>query len=413
MESKNYIDLREVKKEYTSNQLKHIMDKKGDKEQKEVFAALDNITIRIDEGEKVGVIGLNGAGKSTLMQIISGYSKESEGIVEVCGRVNAILEVGTNLSKELTGRENIYLAGEMYGLSKEQIEEMMPKIIEFVDIGLYFDYPVKTYSSGMMARVAFAQISFIEPEILIIDEVLGVGDISFVEKSTKLIQDLCKKGKILLVVSHSMATINQMTDRCIWLNHGKIIMDDKTKIVTDSYIKYVRKLQAEEYAKEAEKRLGDLQQYKDIIFKQFLLKCKDVEQDIFESKDDISIFAVLQSKRNLRNVDVILKIENKLGVVYMINKMSEESGSITSFEKNQTMEISIKLPNCNFTEDTYHIYCYVLEMEKVIGQISSSFKILDNKREYYQKPLILVDSYWDMQYKGEKLKNEHYWDNTF
>ena len=260
MESKNYIDLRNVKKEYATNQLKHIKDKKGIKKQKDIFVALDNITIRVDEGEKVGVIGLNGAGKSTLMQIISGYSKESQGKVEVCGRVNAILEVGTNLSKELTGRENIYLAGEMYGLSKEQIKEMMPQIIEFVDIGPYFDYPIKTYSSGMMARVAFAQISFIEPEILIIDEVLGVGDISFVEKSTKLIQDLCKKGKILLVVSHSMSTINQMTDRCIWLNQGKIVMDDKTKTVTDSYIKYIRKLQSEEYAKEAKKRLRDQEQ---------------------------------------------------------------------------------------------------------------------------------------------------------
>lgn len=413
MEGKNYIDLRNVKKEYSTNQLKHIMDKKGNKTQNETFVALDNITIRVDEGEKVGVIGLNGAGKSTLMQIISGYSKASGGMAEICGRVNAILEVGTNLSKELTGRENIYLAGEMYGLSKEQIKEMMPKIIEFVDIGPYFDYPIKTYSSGMMARVAFAQISFIEPEILIIDEVLGVGDISFVEKSTNFIQDLCKKGKILLVVSHSMSTINQMTERCIWLDHGKIIMDDKTKIVTDSYIKYVRKLQAEEYAKEANKRLGELQKYEDIIFKQFLMKYKNREQDIFESNDDISISVVLQTKRNLKNVDIVFKIENKLGVVYMKNRLSEESEGIAFFEKNQTLEILIKLPKCNFTEDTYHIYCYVLEMEKVIGQISSSFKILDNKREYYQKPLILVDSYWNMQYKGEKLKNEHYWDNTF
>ena len=180
MENQLYIDIRKMSKCY-----------------EESFYALKDIDIHIDEGEKVGIIGRNGAGKSTFLKILAGYAEQSEGSVDVNGKVSAILEVGTSIQAEMTGRENIYLGGELYGLTKDKIDELMPEIIEFVDIGDYFDRPVKTYSSGMRARLSFSLISFVEPEILIIDEALGVGDASFVNKSAKKVRDLCESGKIL------------------------------------------------------------------------------------------------------------------------------------------------------------------------------------------------------------------------
>lgn len=203
-------------------------------------AAVDGISLMIGAGERVGVIGRNGAGKSTLLHLIAGISDPSSGELNVDGHVTSVLTLGIGLRDELTGRENIYLDGEVQGKSRAQIDLILDNIIAFADLGLFIDRPVRTYSTGMKARLAFSMISAIDPEILLIDEALSVGDAIFAEKATKRIREICARGKIVIVVSHGMNAIKEICNRCIWLQDGKVRMDGDPELVTDAYLKFVR-----------------------------------------------------------------------------------------------------------------------------------------------------------------------------
>ncbi len=202
--------------------------------------AIDDVDFEIREGERVGFIGENGAGKSTLLKMIAGVSQPTSGHLDVRGHVHAVLTLGMGLREDLTGRENLYLDGEVQGKSRSELDAIIDKMIEFVDIGEFIDRPVRTYSSGMKARLTFASLVFVEPEILLIDEALGAGDHKFNAKAAKVIKDLCRRGKIVLIVSHGLASIVELCNRCIWLHEGRIMMDGDPVQVTEAYRKWVR-----------------------------------------------------------------------------------------------------------------------------------------------------------------------------
>lgn len=187
------------------------------------FWALDGVSFTINKGETIGIIGRNGAGKSTLLQLICGTLTPSEGDVEVNGRIAALLELGAGFNPEFTGRENVYLNGSVLGLTKTEIDEKYNSIIEFADIGKFVDQPVKTYSSGMYVRLAFAVQACIEPEILIVDEALAVGDIGFQYKCFKRMEALKKRGTTIIMVTHSTGSILEYADRCLVMQKGKLI----------------------------------------------------------------------------------------------------------------------------------------------------------------------------------------------
>ncbi|HBQ3118654.1 ABC transporter ATP-binding protein [Klebsiella quasipneumoniae] len=189
------------------------------------FWALDDVSFSIKKGETVGIIGRNGAGKSTLLQIICGTLTPSAGDVRVNGRIAALLELGAGFNPEFTGRENVYLNGSVLGLTKEQIAAKFAEIEEFADIGQFIDQPVKTYSSGMYVRLAFAVQACVEPEILIVDEALAVGDIGFQYKCYKRMEALRAKGVTIIMVTHSTGSILEYADRCLVMEHGKLIGD--------------------------------------------------------------------------------------------------------------------------------------------------------------------------------------------
>nr|BFD40944.1 ABC transporter ATP-binding protein [Pseudomonas sp. FFPRI_1] len=189
------------------------------------FWALKNISFEINKGEIVGVIGCNGAGKSTLLQIICGTLSSTLGAANVHGRVAALLELGSGFNPEFTGRENIYLNGGVLGLSEVEIDARYDEIVEFADIGSFIEQPVKTYSSGMYVRLAFAVQACIEPDILIVDEALAVGDIGFQYKCFKRIEKLRDQGATILVVTHSTGSILEYASRCLVLAEGQVIMD--------------------------------------------------------------------------------------------------------------------------------------------------------------------------------------------
>jgi lipopolysaccharide transport system ATP-binding protein len=202
---------------------------------KEEHWVLRHINFEIQAGEAIGIIGQNGAGKSTLLKMITGTLKPSEGSVQVNGRIAAILELGMGFNPELTGRSNVHHAAGLMGFSAEQIEQAMPDIEVFAEIGEYFDEAVRTYSSGMQMRVAFAVATAYRPEILIVDEALSVGDAYFQHKSFSRIREFQEQGTTLLIVSHDRSAIQSLCDRAIMLEGGTVIKDGKPEEVFDFY----------------------------------------------------------------------------------------------------------------------------------------------------------------------------------
>jgi lipopolysaccharide transport system ATP-binding protein len=202
--------------------------------------AVNNVSFAINQGERLGIVGRNGAGKSTLLHLIAGLSSPTDGLIEINGKVTSIMTLGVGLRDDLTGRENIYVDGEIQGKTSKEIDAVVAEVIDFADIGAFIDYPVRTYSTGMKARLAFSMISYIDPEILIIDEALSVGDADFSTKATKRIQEICARGKIVIVVSHSMSSIKNICNRCLWMDNGAVVMDGTPDQVTLAYLDAVR-----------------------------------------------------------------------------------------------------------------------------------------------------------------------------
>lgn len=201
-----------------------------------LYKALDQVSFTVKKGETLGIIGRNGAGKSTLLKLITGVITPSEGSIETHGEISALLELGTGFNPEYTGYENIFLNGSMRGFSDEEMQEKVKEIVDFADIGEYMGQPVKTYSSGMFARLAFAVMISFKPEILIVDEALSVGDIFFQQKCNTFMKEEMK-GVTKLLVTHDMNSIANMADRVILIDRGKIIREGKPLEVIEDYLK--------------------------------------------------------------------------------------------------------------------------------------------------------------------------------
>ena len=199
--------------------------------------ALNDVSFEIKRGETVGIIGTNGSGKSTILKIITGVLNPTKGSVKVNGRISALLELGAGFNMEYTGIQNIYLNGTMMGFTKEEVDKKLDSIIEFADIGEFINQPVKTYSSGMFVRLAFAVAINIEPEILIVDEALSVGDVFFQAKCYKKFEDFKKEGKTILFVSHDLSSIGKYCDRVVLLNKGTKLCEGDPKEIIDVYKK--------------------------------------------------------------------------------------------------------------------------------------------------------------------------------
>lgn len=199
------------------------------------FIALSEVNFSINKGDVIGIIGKNGSGKSTLLKVISGIYKPTSGTVRLSGPVVPMLELGSGFDPELTGRENIFLNGAILGYSKTFLHSMVEEIIGFSELGTFIDAPIKTYSSGMMMRLAFSIATMVNPEILIVDEILGVGDEFFQRKSFARMESLMSGGTTVLLVSHSIDQIRQMCNQVIWLENGRVRDFGKTDRVCTAY----------------------------------------------------------------------------------------------------------------------------------------------------------------------------------
>ena len=201
----------------------------------EDFVALDNISFDIKKGDVFGIVGLNGCGKSTTLKVISGILKPTKGTVETCGTIAPLIELGAGFDMELTARENIYLNGSVLGYSKKFMDEKFQEIVDFSEMHDFLDVPMKNYSSGMVARIGFAIATETTPDILIVDEILAVGDFLFQQKCEERINQMMNDDTTVIIVSHSIEQIERLCKHCVWLEKGKIKMIGDTKEVCDAY----------------------------------------------------------------------------------------------------------------------------------------------------------------------------------
>lgn len=279
---------------------------------KEEFWALKDLSFDIRQGESVGIIGRNGAGKSTLLKILSQITEPTEGRIEINGRIASLLEVGTGFHPELTGRENIFLNGAILGMSQAEIRRKFDEIVDFSGVEKFLDTPVKRFSSGMYVRLAFAIAAFLEPEILVVDEVLAVGDAEFQKKCLGKMDEVSKKeGRTVLFVSHNMGTVLQLCSRCILLKQGRIEAIGRTPSIVERYYSYEK---GQSYFKEKSDA--------DIYFKQvFACDGNGNPQTNFGHKEDIRLRLIIAVKHffDFQNIGICLLRQDK-SRVFTVNK---------------------------------------------------------------------------------------------
>nr|MCS5704521.1 ABC transporter ATP-binding protein [Acidobacteriota bacterium] len=220
----------------------------------EVFTALDGVSLDIARGETLGVIGSNGAGKSTLLKIIAGAAKPTTGKVTVNGRISALIELAAGFHPEISGRENVFINGIILGLSRSQVAERFDDIVSFAELQDFIDAPVKTYSSGMYMRLGFSVAIHIDPEVLLIDEVLAVGDEAFVHKCHDKIAEFKRRGKTILLVSHSLDSVRRLCDRVVWMKDGSIEQAGDPPKIIDAYLQWVARKEEGELAADDNRR---------------------------------------------------------------------------------------------------------------------------------------------------------------
>jgi lipopolysaccharide transport system ATP-binding protein len=280
------------------------------------FNALNQVNLSIYRGEVFGLIGHNGAGKSTLLKLVARVIRPSAGRVQVKGHVAPLLEVGAGFHPELTGRENIFLNGAMLGFSQEEMQEKFPRIVEFSELGDFIDAPLRTYSSGMSARLGFAVATDSQPDILIVDEILSVGDEAFQHKSYERIQSIKAQGATILLVSHSMSLIETICQRAAWLHRGQIVSFGNAKVVVDRYLGRVSEEENKHLIEESHR--GDfptIKENKTVEIRQVrILNNQNHEQQIFHTGESMIVQIEYLAHEPIDSLEVGIAIHRQDGV---------------------------------------------------------------------------------------------------
>ena len=313
----------------------------------ETFFALDGIDLTVNKGERLGIIGHNGAGKSTLLKILSRVTAPTEGRICIDGRISSMLEVGTGFNPELTGRENIYLNGAILGMTRAEVASKIDQIIAFSECGQFIDTPVKRYSSGMYVKLAFAVAAHLDSEILVMDEVLAVGDMKFQQKCLGKMSDVSSsEGRTVLYVSHNMNTIRQLCSRCIVLDHGKLVFDGE---VEDAIAIYSEIKKGE---KKSKIDLRDAKRYRGV---QLMRQVSFLEAEFLGKKE--TVFNIDETAHLKLTLDSQIDIENakiRLGIYDMYNTkiasaICDDVGAVHKGVNEVTLDISF----AGLAEDTY------------------------------------------------------------
>ena len=352
------IDVQGLGKRYTLGQLtggyKLLTETLADRlagrhrEQEEEFWALREIDFQVQRGETFGIVGHNGAGKSTLLKLLSRVTPPTEGVAHLKGRVGALLEVGTGFHPELTGRENVFLNGAILGMSRAEILRKFDEIVEFSDVSRFIDTPVKRYSSGMQLRLAFSVAAHLEPEVLIVDEVLSVGDLAFQEKCLGRMETVASEGRTVLFVSHNLTAVQSLCPRSMLLAEGRSLMQGPTSEVIDEYVKSSRAL--------ARSHLGERQDREGsgaMRFTEVALESGGRQIDSPASGQDFEIVLSYESADGLplRNVNLAVSVYTQLGEL-MMNLSSQARGTHLR-EIPASGTIRCRVPRCPLPAGQY------------------------------------------------------------
>ncbi len=284
--------------------------RKGGAEEDSDFWALKDISFAVEEGEVLGVIGRNGAGKSTLLKLMAQITEPTSGRIKLKGRVASLLEVGTGFHQELTGRENIFLNASILGMKRAEVKQKFDEIVDFSGMEAFIDTPIKKYSSGMRVRLAFAVAAHLEPEILLIDEVLSVGDVAFQEKCLNKMNEVAGSGRTILFVSHNMAAVESLCHRCILLEEGQIIETGLPQAVCQSYLKMMAKPQR------VEKKMSTMDQQTVQLFAPTIKSYKTDDPNLIKTGDCLQIsfrYSIPESLGVLRRVGFRLLVNDQYG----------------------------------------------------------------------------------------------------
>lgn len=325
------------------------------KKRKELWA-LKDIFLTVEKGDTLGVIGENGAGKTTLLKIISKITNPTSGSGKVSGRVATLLEVGTGFHPELTGRENIYLNGVILGLKKKEIDKKYDDIIDFAGVSDFLNTPLKHYSTGMWARLAFSVAAHLDPDILLVDEVLSVGDAEFQNKSLSKMNELSDGGRTVIFVSHNMPAIRKLCNRCIYISDGEIKKTGASGDVVDFYLsRQTTNLSGNADFNEYTRRKGSQK----VRLKK--VELKNQNNDVtgrFLLKDDLNIHLWIETKEAMKNVKIIVKIADSSGET--IAHMYDSDSGFRMEDVKGTSHVSISLKDIRFYPGRYNITIFLL-----------------------------------------------------
>ncbi len=386
-----YIALRDVLTNIFKNPFSFLKTKAKDIlgiETKESFWALKGVDFSIEKGEVVGIIGRNGAGKSTLLKILSQITPPTTGEIKIHGSVGSLLEVGTGFHPELTGRENIFLNGAILGMRKKEIAQKFNEIVKFAEIEKFIDTPVKYYSSGMYVRLAFSVAAHMEPDILIIDEVLAVGDADFQKKCLGKMEDITKKeGRTILFVSHNMVTVKQLCTRCILLSRGQVKMIGATDDVIDAYLNN-RPSTPEEYS-EAKIQPNEIINRSGTRFTDIKISNSEGHK-VLKSSDKLKIKLKYDSDKKdlINNTRIVITIISEFSKNIVLRLDSDVTANTIENKINPKGEIICETKNSiNLIEGSYSVDIDFLIENTSVNQIkgASKFEVETDLNDYNYK----------------------------
>lgn len=341
------------------------------------YRALKDVSLEIVKGESIGIIGRNGAGKSTLLKAISGVLTPTSGTVEVHGKVAALLELGAGFNPQLSGYDNIFFQGAVMGFTAKEMETKVKEIIDFADIGEHIFQPVKTYSSGMFARLAFSIAINVDPDILIIDEALAVGDIFFQRKCHERIRTYLSKEKILIFVAHNFEAIRTLTQRSIIMEKGQVVLDTNSKDAVFAY----RAMESQNQLPTQRKGEGEIKEYGESSCRITEVSLSDENgdfKDIFSSGEVITISIECEVYTSLADLSVGIRLRNKEGIkVYSggtLNidlKDGEQKLNYIQFSQGDRFIVEFKVP-CGFGENLYELEAYIVEEKEPYFKFSKT-----------------------------------------
>lgn len=379
--SKKYIidHQKAARKNYTlrdtfSQKLKHFFGKgEEDEIEQEEFWALQNVSFEVNQGDVVGIVGHNGAGKSTLLKVLSKITEPTHGRVSIKGRVASLLEVGTGFHPELTGRENIFLNGSILGMRRQEIREAFDSIVDFAGIEKFLDTPVKRYSSGMYVRLGFAISAHLSPEILIIDEVLAVGDADFQKKCLGKMRDVSQSGRTILFVSHNMAAVQSLCNRAFYFEHGQLKMQGDTTHIVNNYLSHVAKTQLERIWATPEEGPGN---------DQVRFRLIRIEPDYQVGKKYIDVLTPIKVQIEFWNMEERANLNISLHLYAFTGECIFNVGTTSQpFEKG-LITATLELPGHFLNDGSYMISVMVVkDTSTVLYQLSDavSFEVEDHR----------------------------------